>query len=135
MKTLHSIILSIDTIINLIIGIVLLLYPLGIPVWLGLPESNNGFYPLILGAVIFGIGLALWIELRYGKKGWRGLGFQGAIAINLCGGGILLLWLLMSNAAIPFRGYIVLWIVALAVLLTGGAEIAISATRKNRLFK
>jgi glucose-6-phosphate-specific signal transduction histidine kinase len=75
----YSTIIFIDAIINLIIGFILLLFPWGISSWLGLPESDNHFYPLILGAVIFGIGIALLVELTGQRQEWRGLGLQGAI--------------------------------------------------------
>jgi hypothetical protein len=39
---------------------------------------------------------------RYGaSKNIRGLGLGGAIAINLCGAGVLLLWLLIVPFDIP----------------------------------
>jgi hypothetical protein len=59
----------------------------------------------------------------------RGLGLGGAIAINLCGGGVLLLWLASDCLALPLRGRVVLWIVALGVLGIGVAEIAAGAWR------
>ena len=81
-------------------------------------------YPTILGGVIFGIGIALYVE-RYGyKSGIRGLGLGGAIAINICGGLVLLIWLLVNPFDLPIRGYIVLWIIALLVLLLGIKELA-----------
>ncbi|NNL76349.1 MAG: hypothetical protein HKO68_08445, partial [Desulfobacterales bacterium] len=84
---------------------------------------NTNFYPVILGAVLFGIGIALLIE-RYGAhKDIRGLGLGGAIAINLCGAGVLLTWLLVSPLDIPLRGYIILWSIAIIVLIVGLAEL------------
>jgi hypothetical protein len=59
----------------------------------------------------------------------RGLGLAGAIAINLCGGGVLLFWLASGRLALPLRGRVVLWIVALVVLGIGVAEIAARAWR------
>jgi len=115
--------LSIDGIVNLVLGVLLLLFPSGIVDLLGLPPTNTNFYPGILGAVLFGIGVALLIE-RYGvSKNVRGLGLGGAIAINLCGAGVLLVWLLMGDLSIPLRGHIVLWLVAVIVIGVGIAEI------------
>jgi len=111
-----------DGVINLLIGIALLLVPWGMGNWLGLPVSNTNFYPIILGAVIFGIGLALMLEWKGSREKYRGLGLEGAITINFVGGGALLLWLLITPLQIPIRGVIILWVVALVVLLVGLIE-------------
>jgi len=123
MKKKHAILLTIDSIVNLALGILLLLFPLGLAEILGVPKSNLNFYPTILGAVIFGIGIALLIE-RYGySRNIRGLGLGGAIAINLCGAIALLLWLVSTPLNIPLRGYVLLWSIAVIVLLIGIVEI------------
>ena len=111
-----------DGVINLLIGLALLLFPWGMGNWLGLPVSNTLFYPIILGAVVFGIGLALMLEWKESGKKSRGLGLEGAITINFMGGGALLLWLLITPLQIPARGIIILWVVALVVLLVGLIE-------------
>ena len=122
MKKKHQALLLIDGIVNLVIGLILLLYPLGMDEILGLPQSQINIYPTILGGVIFGIGLALIIE-RFGfGKNIRGLGIAGAIVINYCGGLTLLAWLLFYPLDIPIHGYIILWIVAVIVLLIGIVE-------------
>ena len=123
MKSKHKTLLVIDGIINLVLGVLLLLFPAGVAELLGLPYTNTNFYPTILGAVLFGIGIALLIE-RYGApKNIRGLGLGGAIAINLCGAGILLVWLLAAPFDIPLHGSIILWSTAIIVLIVGLAEI------------
>ena len=123
MKKKHAILLTIDGIINLALGILLLLFPLGMAELLGVPQSNMNFYPTILGAVIFGIGVALLIE-RYGfTRNIRGLGLGGAIAINLCGSIALLIWLVSTPLDIPLRGHVILWSVAIIVLVLGLVEI------------
>ena len=101
MKKQHEILLTIDGIVNLGLGILLLLVPLGTAEILGVPRSNLDFYPTILGAVIFGIGVALIIE-RFGyARNIRGLGLGGAIAINFCGASVLLLWLVLGSPNLP----------------------------------
>jgi hypothetical protein len=123
MKKKHAILLTIDGIINLALGILLLLFPLGMAELLGVPKSNVDFYPTILGAVIFGIGIALLIE-RYGfSRNIRGLGLGGAIAINLCGAIALLIWLVSTPLNIPLRGYVILWSIVIIVLVVGIVEI------------
>jgi hypothetical protein len=121
--------LTIDGIINLALGILLLFFPLGMAELLGVPQSNVSFYPTILGAVIFGIGIALLIE-RYGfTRNIRGLGLGGAIAINMCGGLALLMWLVSTPLNIPLRGYVILWSIAVIVLLVGIVEILAKSWR------
>jgi hypothetical protein len=113
----------VDGMVNLGLGAILLLYPTGVVAHLGLPETDTFFYTSILGAVVFGIGLALLIELLGTRAKVRGLGLGGAIAINLCGGGVLLVWLIAFPLNIPLRGKIILWLIALLVLAIGIAEI------------
>ena len=121
--------LVIDAIINLVLGVFLLFFPLGVVELFGLPFTNTNFYPSILGAVLFGVGVALLIE-RYGaSKNIRGLGLGGAIAINLCGAGALLLWLLIGPFDIPYRGNVILWSIAIIVLIVGFVEIIAKSWR------
>jgi len=122
MERKQEILLSVDGIINVVLGILLLLFPFGISEILGVPKSNTNFYPTILGGVIFGIGIALFIE-RYGfKYNIRGLGLGGAIAINICGAMVLLIWLLINPFTLHIKGYIILWVIAVGVLLVGIIE-------------
>jgi hypothetical protein len=132
MKKRGDFLLIIDGIINLVIGIFLLLAPGGAINILGLPLTNTHFYASILGAVLFGIGIALFVE-RFGRGGGlRGLALGGAIAINLCGAGVLLLWLIIGKLDIPVRGYIVLWTVGIIVLFTGLAEMFAKSYRDRK---
>jgi len=68
MESKHKALLLIDGVVNLILGLLLILYPVGIVELLGLPPTETYFYAIILGAVLFGIGIALMIEL-YGYQG------------------------------------------------------------------
>jgi hypothetical protein len=123
MERRQKILLSIDGIINILLGILLLMFPLGIAELLGVPIPSTNFYVTILGGAIFGIGIALFIE-RYGyKNNIRGLGLGGAIAINICGGTVLFIWLLVNPFNLPMRGYVILWTIALIVLLVGIIEL------------
>lgn len=122
MKRKHKILLTIDGILNLLLGVILLLFPAGIVKILGLPATNTFFYASILGAVIFGIGIALFIEVCGASAQVRGLGLGGAIAINLSGGGALVAWLVAAPPDIPLRGQIILWAVAVLVIGIGVAE-------------
>jgi len=124
MGTKYKALLAIDGFVNALLGLILLLFPAGLLDLLGLPPTNTYFYASILGAVIFGIGVALFLELFGRAAGVRGLGLGGAIAINMCGGGALLIWLLLSPFTIPLRGHVLLWSLAVIVLGIGIAELS-----------
>ena len=109
-----------DALINLLLGALLLLYPQGLVEALGMPVVATTFFPNVLGGVLFGIGLALLIAHRGGVQG---LGLDGAIAINLCGAGVVVGWLVIAPQAIPPRGKITLWIIALVVIGIGLVEL------------
>jgi len=119
----HRVLLTIDGIVNLVLGLILLFSPAGLIKVLGLPPTDTYFYASILGAVLFGIGLALFIELYGAFAGIRGLGLGGAIAINLFGGGVLLVWLVAGPLDVPLHGRVILWIVAAVVLIIGLVEL------------
>ena len=123
MKAKSKILLIIDGIVNLLLGVLLLSFPLGIAQLLGVPLSINNFYPILLGAVIFGIGIALLIEVYGEPRSIHGLGVAGAIAINLFAAGVLILWLIFTPLNLPLRGYIVLWTIAIVVLAIGFIEL------------
>ena len=123
MESKHKALLLIDGVVNLILGLLLILHPVGIVELLGLPPTETYFYAIILGAVLFGIGIALMIELYGIPRKVRGLGVGGAIAINLCGAGALVIWLVISPFSLPIRGRIILWSVAILVLAITFAEI------------
>lgn len=132
MSARRSLLLLVDGIANLLLGILLLPYPAGLADVLGLPPFSSGFYPTLLGGVLFGIGVALFIERHGTSEGLTGLGVAGAITINFCGGGVLLLWLTLGDLSIPVRGRIVLWGVAVVVLLIGLMEAALGSWREGK---
>ena len=117
--------LLIDAIINLVLGVLLIFFPGPVVDALGVPAADPAFYPSILGAVLFGIGIALLIERSIGG----GLGLRGAVSINLCGGIVLGFWLLFGDLRLPLRGLIFLW--GLVVVLIGVSMIEILASRRK----
>ena len=123
MKTTHKTLLTIDAAINLILGALLLLFPAGVVDLLGLPPTGTNFYASLLEVVLFGIGIALLIECRGAPGRIRGLGLGGAIAINFCGAGVLLLWLIFVPFDIPLRGKLILWTIAGGVIAIGAIEL------------
>ena len=111
-----------DAVINLVLGVVLVVCPRALARTVGLPPVENAFYASILGAVLFGIGIALAIEWRRRSGGLDGLGLAGAIAINLSGGACLAGWLVFGSLAIPSHGRTVLWVLAAVLIGLSAAE-------------
>jgi hypothetical protein len=116
--------LLIDATTNLLLGVALIFFPGFLVNALGVPTTDSAFYPSILGAVLFGIGVALLLQRSMGG----GLGLRGAISINLCGGIALGGWLIFGDLELPFRGFVFLW--SLVILLVGISTIEISAAMK-----
>ena len=123
--------LMIDAIINYALGILCILYPF-VAETIGVPIVENSFYPTILGAVLFGIGIALTIECYRKESGMVGLGLGGAVTINLSGGFVLVLWLIFGDLNIPFKGYLFLW--SLAIILVFISLIEVFIHLKGRKF-
>jgi hypothetical protein len=119
-------ILLVDAIINLILGVLLAVFPRSIVEALGVPNTDATFYPSILGAVLIGIGVALVIECVRKPTGPAGLGLYGAVAINLCGAAFLVGWLLIGNLEIPFRGRAFLWGLAILLIVISLVELVFS---------
>jgi len=116
--------LIIDGLVNLALGIVLLLFPSSLVAYLGIPGAENSFYPNILGGVLFGIAMALFLESQSTAKKTTGLGLLGAVVINLCAGLVLGAWLLWGDLELPVRGTVFLW--SLVILLVGISSIELA---------
>ena len=118
----RAVLLTIDGIINLTLGILLILFPASLVDLLGIPDAPR-FFPNILGGVLFGIGIALFLER--GIKEWRGsgLGLDGAVVINLCGGLVLAGLLVFGDLALPLRGTLFLWSLVIVLVGISTAEI------------
>ena len=114
--------LLMDSLINVVLGLLLATFPDSVVRFLGVPKTDTKFYPSILGAVLLGIGLALLIEFYRKPSRAPGLGLNGAIAINLCGALFLVGWLLSGMLAIPVRGQVFLWAVAIGLVAISGSE-------------
>ena len=117
-----KLVLLVDALINLMLGVLLLLFSPAIVELLGVPASSTSFYPNILGAVFVGIAIALAINALGTKSAQgSGLGVMGAISINLCGGIVLALWLIFGGLSLPTRGIVFLW--ALVAVLVGVSSV------------
>ena len=132
MQRKHKALLIIDGIVNLVLGLLLLSFPWGTAAYLGVPQATHSFYPTILGGVIFGIGIALLLEVYGAGHAILGLGLSGAIVINFCGAGVLTFWLFARPLQIPTRGYIVLGTIAVLVFGIGVVELLTGAGRYDR---
>jgi hypothetical protein len=130
MKSKHRTLLIVDGIINLLLGVLLLLVPFGMARYLGAPEPITYLYPCVFGAVLFGIGLSLLLEVLGERRCIRGLGIGGAIVINFCGAGALLGWLLLSPQVLPVRGQVLLWSIVAVVTLVGVVELVTGSWRE-----
>ncbi len=119
-----------DGLINLFLGLVLLAWSGPVIRFFGLPATGQAFYPNILGAVLAGIGLALFLELR-SRGSLHGLGLGGAICINLAGGLVLFCWLVWGGLEIPLRGKVILWVLDFILVVISSLE-GISLLRKDR---
>lgn len=126
-----NLLLVVDSIVNLFLGILLMFFPAQLLSGFGLPKIETRFYVNILGAVLFGIGIALLVERFGGEKGYTGLGIAGAIAINTSGAGALVLWLLFGNLDVSPGGAVFLWSIALLVLGVAAAELFSKTGRKH----
>lgn len=119
MKGSHKTLLVIDAVVNLFLGILLLLAPIGLIDILGLPAISNTFYTTVLAGVLVGIGIALLLSLRCND----GLGLLGAIVINLCGSSALAAWLLINPDQVSKQGSIILAGIVILVLGLGLLEL------------
>ena len=105
-----------DAMINCILGILLLFFSERIVTLLGVPNTDHYFYPNILGGVLFGIGIALLIEIFRKNSRFIGLGLGGAIAINISGGCVLAGWLISNKLDIPGGGRVFLWVLVCVLI-------------------
>jgi hypothetical protein len=129
--------LRIDAAINFLLGILLLFsipFPQQLSAFLGVPTIEQGFYPSILGGVLIGIGIGLLLESnRQTHQQMVGLGLAGAIGINLCGGVVLLGWLLFGNLNLPLRGLIFLWVVDFILVGISSVELITLRIRQTTI--
>ncbi len=115
--------LELDGLGNILLGLVLALFPSQVTRVLGLPGVELAFYPSLFGAVLVGIGVALLLERFRLAEHLIGLGLTGALIINLCFGFALAAWLTVVDLALPFRGYLLLWILVAVLVGFGGVEL------------
>lgn len=116
----RSIVLLIDAIISLVLGVALVASPKPFVDLLGIPSTQAMIYPSILGAVVIGIAIALFIEWRRKPNELVGLGVGGAIAIDLCAALSLAAWLLFGGLNLPVRGRLLFWSIVVVLIAVSG---------------
>jgi hypothetical protein len=121
MPTRQRTLLTLDGIVNMVLGLALILAPAGVARVLCLPSAGSYFYAVVLGAVLIGIGVALFIS----RTSPGGLGLRGAIVINLCGAAAVAIWLILAPEALCTRGLVILW--AVAAIVFGIAIVELTA--------
>ena len=119
----RSLLLTIDSLVNLLLGVLLVVFPRDLISFLGIPAPSSAFYPSLLGAVLFGIGIALWMERGADRARVRGLGLGGAVVINLCGALVLSAWLLFGDLSLSIKAAAVLWGIVAVLTVVSLAEI------------
>lgn len=115
--------LTIDGIVNLLLGVLLLWYPTSLAADFGLPADGRPFFASVLGAVLFGIGLALLIEGYRPPLRIVGLGLGGAVSINLCAGVVLAALLAVGEHELTLLGQLALG--GLVVFLVGLSSVEV----------
>jgi len=125
----RSSLLFADATVNLLLGVCLIWFPAPLVRILGVPDAHPPFYASLLGAVLFGIGVALLVERRARSPVTAGLGLAGAVAINLSGGVVLGWWLIAGNLRLPLRGEVFLWL--LVLLLVGLSSVELLVQRRH----
>lgn len=104
------------------VGLLLILAPRLLARGLGLPPADQPFWPRVLGAVLIGIAVAAFLEVKL--KGANGLGLAGAVAVNLAGTAIIGSLLILGQVGCPRRGRVLLWLTVLGLMALSLAEIA-----------
>ena len=128
----RSLLLTIDGVINLGLGVLLVVFPPAFASALGTPRPASTFYPNILGAVLFGIGIAVCMERDTRAPPGRGLGLHGAVAINLCPAVALAAWLLLGELELSAKGLVTLWSIVGILVTVSLAEVARTRSDKSR---
>ena len=128
----RSLLLTIDGVINLGLGVLLVVFPPAFASALGTPRPASTFYPNILGAVLFGIGIALCMERDTRAPPGRGRGLHGAVAINLCAAVALAAWLLLGELELSAKGLVTLWSIVGILVTVSLAEVARTRSDKSR---
>ena len=125
MDNMRNELLTVDGIINLGLGVLLIWFPPSVVEALGVPGQEGAFYANILGGILFGVGVALLIERFRPPLRAVGLGLAGAITINLAGAVVLAAWLVFGKLTPSTLGSVLLWAMVIVLVGLSGAELQI----------
>jgi hypothetical protein len=128
----NSKILLIDSLVNFVLGVLLVTFPKSVVHALGVPTTDMAFYPSVFGGVLLGIAVALVVEHFRKRPSPIGLGLAGAVSINLCGATVLIGWLIWGELDMPLRGRIFLWVLSAGLFLISGSELLAILWSGNR---
>jgi len=115
--------LWIETLLKLMSGLVLAIAPMSAIKLFGLPRTGTGFWPRLLGAVLIGLAVAMFLEARVG--GSHGLGLAGCAVVNLAGAAMMATLLVMDAGPPSVRGRGLLWLLVIVLLVLSIIEIAV----------
>ena len=91
-----------STLLKLSAGLLLVLTPLSVIKLFGLPRTDTGFWPRLLGAVLVGLAGALFVEGR--TPGSHGLGLAGCVIVNVSAVSIMTTLLVLDAGPPSARG-------------------------------
>ena len=117
-----------DAMIDLLIGLALVIFPVKIIEFFGLPMFENPFYVIMLGSMLVGIAVALLIDCFTPEL--QGLGLFGAIIINLCVSIVLLICLATGILNIALKAKI--GVILLIIILIGLSCLEYFTPRKGK---
>ena len=114
--------LWIETLLNFFGGLALIIAPLSTIRLLGLPSTPTGFWPRLLGTLLLGISLALFLEGSV--PGSRGLGLAGALIINFSVLSMMAAMLVWEAGPQSARGRALMWALIVLLLWLSALEFA-----------
>ena len=115
--------LTVEILLKLVSGLVLVLAPLSVIKLLGLPRTESGFWPRLLGAVLVGMAIALYLEGR--QPGSHGIGLSGCVIVNFSAVSILGGSLALEAGPPSARGRAVVWTLVVLLVCLSVLEIAV----------
>lgn len=111
-----------ETVLKATAGLTLVLMPIPAIIVAGMPRPVSSIWPRMLGGVLIGLAIAIFIALKYPET--KVIGPAGLAAINLCGGGAMAANLMLGTAATTRRGKFFILANTLLLLAFGFVEIA-----------
>jgi hypothetical protein len=112
--------LWLETLLKGGIGVVLALTPVTLAKALGLPRPSTTFWPRLVGALLFSLGVAAFLTGAGHVE--TGLGLGALAVINLVGAAALMAALMTSNAGETRRGRLLIAAMTAFLIVLSSAE-------------